>query len=119
MSTEPVDAAEEGLTAYALGELDDAARAQVEAQLASDPAAKRQVDEVRAVARLLTAELATERATGLATDQRAAVEGRLAYVERGPSTGALTAKGIQRRWVVRGVAIAASIAIAGGTTALL
>ena len=81
MSTENVDMTGQQLTAYALGELEGAERAAVEARLLSDPAAREEVDAARATARLLTAELAGEPTASLAADQRAGVEGQLARAE--------------------------------------
>jgi len=51
---------EEQLTAYALGELEGAEQAAVEARLARDPAARRFVEETRAAAQLLQRELHAE-----------------------------------------------------------
>src|SRR3712207_4600501 len=48
------------LTAYALGELSEGDRAEVEAYLANDEAARREVEEIRKLAGVLTSELAAE-----------------------------------------------------------
>jgi len=48
------------LTAYALGELDAAERAAIEAVLADSPEARAVVEEIRAAAERLTSELAAE-----------------------------------------------------------
>ncbi|HZN67978.1 MAG TPA: zf-HC2 domain-containing protein, partial [Tepidisphaeraceae bacterium] len=56
---------DERLTAYALDELAGEDRAAVEAHLATNPEARREVEEVRATARLLAAELADEPGEGL------------------------------------------------------
>ena len=45
------------LTAYALGELSAAERAEIEARLPSDPAARAAVEEIRALAAQLETEL--------------------------------------------------------------
>ena len=50
------------LTAYALGELDEAERAEVEAQLATDPDARDHVEQVRATATRLRDDLQLEQA---------------------------------------------------------
>ncbi len=70
------------LTAYALGELSEAERAEVEAQLASDPAAGREVEEIRKVAGILTEELKAEPAPKLTSQQRKAVKAQAAKPQR-------------------------------------
>jgi len=62
------------LTAYALGELDEPARREVEAALEGDEAARRAVEEIRSVAGMLTEQLAAEPAPGLTAEQRRAVQ---------------------------------------------
>jgi anti-sigma factor RsiW len=57
------------LTAYALGELDAAEAAVVEARLRSDPAARAVVEEIRATARQLEAALAAEPAAPVAAER--------------------------------------------------
>jgi len=61
------------LTAYVLGELNDDERAEIEAELATNEAARRTVDEIRAVADMLTRELQNEPYDSLTVQQRAAV----------------------------------------------
>ena len=65
------------LTAYALGELEIDERAAVEAHLERDPAGRAHVEEVRATARLLSAELAEEEDVALTPLQQMAIERRL------------------------------------------
>ncbi len=66
------------LTAYALGELDESERPEVEALIADDPEAVRLVAEILATARLLTDHLRAETTRpGLAPEQRQAIENRL------------------------------------------
>ncbi len=55
------------LTAYALGELEGAERAAIEARLRDDPAAQAAVEEIRAAAAQLSAALADEPVTSVAT----------------------------------------------------
>src|SRR5439155_26682615 len=55
-----IDPNDPKLTAFALGELEEAERAQVEATLKNSPAALRAVDDVQNAARLLTDGLANE-----------------------------------------------------------
>jgi Ca-activated chloride channel homolog len=61
------------LTAFALGELEPADAAEVEAQLASNPAARAEVDAIRAFAGSLETELAGEKAPGLTKSQKHAI----------------------------------------------
>ena len=61
------------LTAYALGELDEPERAEVEALLRADPAAAAEVAALRDFTARLRAELHGEKAPGLTDDQRAGV----------------------------------------------
>ena len=58
------------LTAYALGELSAAERADIEARLRTDPAAQSAVDDIRALAARLETELKSEPAIDLTDDQR-------------------------------------------------
>ncbi len=60
MSTQPFSPDDPQLTAYALGELDEAERAAVEARLRDDPAARAAVEAIRATARQLETALAGE-----------------------------------------------------------
>src|SRR5262249_5600018 len=75
------DAAEARLTAYVLDELDPRERAEVEALLARDPAAREQVEQLRELTGELRGELAAEAranpAPVLAPAQRQAIEERL------------------------------------------
>jgi len=71
----PID--ETKLTAYALGELNDAERAEVEAHLANNPDAQQWVEEVRRVAGVLEQELAAPAELSLTAAQRERIcEGR-------------------------------------------
>ncbi|GAC1463748.1 MAG: hypothetical protein NVSMB9_01570 [Isosphaeraceae bacterium] len=66
------------LTAFALGEpLDGTDQAAVEAQLTSCAESRKNVEEIRAMARLLTEQLRTEPSPGLTDAQRDAIEGEL------------------------------------------
>jgi Ca-activated chloride channel homolog len=60
-------------TAYVLGELNDAERAQVEKELESSAVAREVVEEIRLATDLLRQELTHERAVGLAPEQRRAI----------------------------------------------
>ncbi|PYS43535.1 MAG: hypothetical protein DMG14_00730, partial [Acidobacteria bacterium] len=60
-------------TAYVLGELNDAERAQVEKELDSSAAAREVVEEIRLATALLEEELAKETLEGLSAEQQRAV----------------------------------------------
>ena len=70
------------LTAFALGEMDDAERAEFEARLAADPALREQVEEIRGVAAALERELAREEAPELTALQRAQIDAAAAGKSR-------------------------------------
>ena len=88
------------LTAYALGELDEAERAEVEALVRQSPEVQRYVDEVRATARDLESHLRNE-----------------LDAEPQPQTFTIPAAGRPRRWLA--LAVAASVVVAMGATALV
>ena len=123
-------------TAYALGELSGAEqandRAAVEAALATDPAAKALVEEIRAEADLLAEALRTEPATGLTLEQRGeildaasaaagrrAAEGSRAAEGFGAPEGRPVAGASWRRWApfaLVGSAAAAMVVVALGSS---
>src|SRR5689334_25098981 len=116
MSTDQTNTIEQQLTAYAVGELAGPERDAIEAWLAANPAARRELEAIRATARLLKDELSNEPTTGLAADQRAAVEGRLAHVAHGRANGP-TAAGAEphsRYLLIRALGVAAALLIAAG-----
>jgi len=114
------DANDPRLTAYALGELDDADRAEVETLLAGSAEARSFVEETRATAQLLTEHLHREPSPGLAPEHHRAIEQTLqtqSRVDSQPIAIAIAAPSPApapaRRWrrpgrVVR-VAVAAGI----------
>ena len=65
-------------TAYVLGELSEAERAQVEQELESSAVAREVVEEIRLATSMLKQELAKEQTLGLAADQRRAITARIA-----------------------------------------
>ena len=94
------------LTAYALGELDEAEAKEVEARLAEDEPARRYVQETQELAERLTEELHREPAPALTEEQREAV--------------VLRSKRKPARWRLRVAAsIAAAVVLAGVLVALL
>jgi Ca-activated chloride channel family protein len=92
----PITPDDPRLTAYALGELDESERTELEALIADDPEAVHHVAEILATARLLTEQLRAETTPGLAPEQRLAIENRL---ETPP-----VAKHRRRRWAEFAVA---------------
>ncbi|HEV3120596.1 MAG TPA: hypothetical protein VGY53_01770, partial [Isosphaeraceae bacterium] len=87
-------------TAYALGELDQAECAAVEAVLAESPEGRQAVEEIRAAAWLLTLELRKEQGPGLGTEQIEAIEAMLVKPVKPAKNG-------RSRWPV--LALAASL----------
>jgi Ca-activated chloride channel homolog len=97
------------LTAYALGELDQAERAAVEAQMSDCAETRRLVEEIQATARLLTEQLHREPSPGLALPQHAAIEAELKPKPRRHHT----------RWVPFAIAASALVALGIGLRAFL
>ncbi len=95
------------LTAYALGELDEAERAEVEALLAESEEARAAVGEIEALGASLSEELASEPEVGLTDEQRGALEARL---RGGSARGGRVLR--MQRWV-GGVAAALLVAVGG------
>ena len=73
----PFDPDDPRLTAYALGELDDAERVEFEAFIAESAEARRFIEETRATARLLAERLGRERSPGLSLEHVSLSRGRL------------------------------------------
>jgi len=92
----PIDPDDPRLTAYALGELDPAEGAAVEAVIAADPEARRVVDEVRATARLLVDRFALEPTPDLTAGHRRAIEAGLPAADRPAAQPARTPRPIGR-----------------------
>ncbi len=109
MSIDPNDPK---LTAYALGELDDTERAEVEAQLKESEAARQTVNEIRKTAALLTRELKAEPALALSDDQRNAIEAKAEQVYGGGKKPAPVKRFSLRRWWIP-TSVAASLLIVG------
>ncbi len=66
------------LTAYALGELDEFEREEIEAELKTDEAARQEVERIRRAAGILQEKLDAEPCPRLAPEQRAVIEERAA-----------------------------------------
>ncbi|HEV3165631.1 MAG TPA: VWA domain-containing protein [Isosphaeraceae bacterium] len=98
------------LTAYALDELDDADRPDVEAQLAACAESRRTVDDIRATAQLLSQQLHREPSPGLTAIHFQAIEGQLSQPQA-PTNGRP-----RFRWLT--VALAASFLGAAGALLL-
>src|SRR4051812_3766508 len=94
------------LTAYALGELNGAERAEVESILKNDPAAQAAVDEIRALATRLESALAAEALAEPVAEAKASTNevSRLATEAKDPTvsrTGARAADDPYRKKVIR------------------
>ena len=113
------------LTAYALGELDDADRAAIETKVARSPELQAYIEEIRATAPVVTDELKGTAAVGLTDAQRRWIEERASEgdvssaVETGSASGRQTvgtsngaSRGLRAWWVP--TSIAASIALIFG-----
>ena len=87
------------LTAFALGELGDADRAEVEALLSEEPDSRTFVAEIQATARLLEEQLRAETAPGLAAEHHMAIASRL----EAPKNEAVH-RPARRRWAEMAVA---------------
>ncbi len=73
----PFDPEDPRLTAYALGELDEADRSAVEAILADSPEARQALEEIQATSRLLVDQLGAESIPALSLEQRLTIEDQL------------------------------------------
>ncbi len=82
MKNEPIPHDDPRLTAYALGELDEAEVARVERAVETDEACRAAVDEVRALAQVLERELASESPPELTAVHRAAIATRAKRASR-------------------------------------
>ena len=101
------------LTAYALGELDGAELAEVEALLESSPAARAAVDEIRAAADVLTRELAAEPGAALTVGQRETIQAAATGAASSADSAAAATLVVRRLWW-KPYAIAASILVLVG-----
>ena len=100
MNTRSYDPNDPRLTAYALGELAEVDRAEVESQLEQCEESRATVEDVRETAELLRVELAAEPAVTLTETQRAAVEVEADAVAADPKavqSATQTDKPIRRR----------------------
>lgn len=102
------DAHEARLTAYALGELDEAERAAVETELAGSEALRATLDGIRQSAELMTAALAAEPAGALSQGAREQINGKIDSVQDGAeeSLAMHSARSLLSRRVRRPVALA-------------
>ena len=96
------------LTAYALGELEGAERADVEARLAGDEGARREVEAIRSAASALAAQIQEAGSPVLTGEQRAAV---IARAQREAPVFRLR----RSHWITAAVSMAAGAAIVAAT----
>ncbi len=101
------------LTAYALGELDDTERAEIEAQLKDSETARRTVEMIRRTAEVLTEELQAEPLASLTPEQRKAVEAAMAQGDGRHPVPILPKRSALRRWRIP-ASLAASLLIVVG-----
>ena len=113
MSIDPNDPR---LTAYVLGELDEAERAEIEAQLDHSESSRQLVEEVRATVELLTEELQKEPSPGLSPQHRKSIEAKLKQIES--SRVKTLSKPVRKRWNFYRLSfgLAASVLIVCGIT---
>ena len=78
-------------TAYALGELEGAERAGVEAELAQSSAARKEVQELRQLATVVSSALNSERISGMSEIQHLALESRIEQLSEEAAEAAATA----------------------------
>jgi len=98
----------ERLTAYALGELDDAEREAVEKALETDKTARELVDELRGTARFAGEALKAQPAAALAQEQRQAIERQAATARPNPVQANLRKKRRRTRWGMLAITAAAA-----------
>ena len=100
------------ITAYALGELDDDERREVERWLEEHPEAREEVEQIQAMAGLLEEELGEERESGLGEERMAAV---LRQAEGDEDREEPETKKKRRSWILRpAVALAATVLLVVG-----
>ncbi|MEX2214691.1 MAG: von Willebrand factor type A domain-containing protein [Phycisphaeraceae bacterium] len=99
-------------TAYALGELESAERAALEAELAQSPAARKEVAEVRQLAGVVASALASERIPGISEIQHLALESRIEQLSEEASEAARARVARQRMlfWIPTAIAACALLA---------
>ena len=108
----PIDPEDPRLTAYALGELEENERVDLEQLLSDSDEGRRVVDEVRETARLLSITFAEEVGTGLTPSHWKAIEGEIAM----PATIPFEPQPPWMKWA--GYGIAASLLVGFGTSAM-
>ncbi len=114
MTTPAFDSNDDRLTAYAFGELDDSARAEVEQLLASSPEMQNELAELQSLAKMLRSELATESKPSLTTEQHQSLLKQAAAAQPMPVTVDTVRRQRIRRWSIVGAEIAAGAVVAIG-----
>ncbi len=103
------------LTAYALGELDETERAELEAQIGKSEELRQAVDEIRHTAELLSNELQAEPLATLTFDQRRAIEAKAASLNgKAAQTATEHARFWRRYWIPTTTAASFLILIGAG-----
>ena len=101
------DADDPRLTAFALGELDPEEAAPIERALSESPSLQREIDQIRAMAGSLRAQLSVEASPRLTPAQRETIAQEPRSVLNSPLIFRSTS-----RWIAAGAALAACIALA-------
>ena len=109
MTTPAFDINDDRLTAYALGELDGAGRAEVEGLLAASPELQTEFAELQSLATMLRSELAMESKPSLTTEQHQALLAAASPTLQ--PTSALPAAAARRRRIRRWAMIGAEVAV--------
>lgn len=117
MTNPAFDTIDDRLTAYALGELDEAGRAEFERLLASRPDLQQELKDLEALAGMLRQELLAEPKLTLTAEQHQQVLGCAIAM---PETASITPPDAIRRrrirrWAVIGVEVALGLAVTAGT----
>jgi len=117
MSLDPDDPR---LIDYALGELDESARTELERELADSPEAAKALAEIRRVTGMLSASFADEQGPALDAARRAAILAQEPSVNGAPATVAATSAPAHRFWSLRHMLeLGVAVGIGGVVTALV
>lgn len=101
------------LTAYALGELDEASRTEFESELSNSPELQQELTELQGLAGMLRSEFSMEANPSLTTEQHTAVLAQAAKSNQVTKAQlAVPQQPRHQRWVLLGPCVAAAMAIA-------
>ena len=114
MTTPAFESNDDRLTAYALGELDDAGRAEIEGLLAASPELQAEFAELQSLAKMLRSELVSESKPSLTTEQHQALLKAVITPRTAPASPDACRRQRVRRWAILGAEIAIGVAVAVG-----